>query len=46
MACQDETIGRCAGKGVARGFALIALHQLMLNLQLEEQEEQALAVQS
>ena len=46
MACQDETIGRCAAKGVARGFALIALHQLMLNLQLDEQEEQALAVQS
>ena len=46
MACQDETIGRCAAKGVARGFALIALHQLTLNLQLDELEQEALAVQN
>ena len=32
--------------GVARGFALIALHHLMLNLQLDEQEEQTIALQS
>ena len=32
--------------GLARRFALIALHQLMLNLQLDEQEEQTIAVQS
>ena len=45
--CQHETIGRYASQGVARGFALMALHQSMLSLQLDELEEQeALAVQN
>ena len=46
VGCQHETIGRYAAQGVARGFSLIALHQLMLNLQLDEIEQYALAVQS
>ena len=37
--CQHETIGRYASQGVARGFALMALHQTMLNLQLDEMEQ-------
>ena len=46
VGCQHEIIGRYASKGVARGFALIALHQLTLNLQLDELEQEALAVQN
>ena len=46
VGCQHETIGRYALQGVARGFALIALHQLTLNLQLDELEQEALAVQN
>ena len=47
VGCQHETIGRYASQGVARGFALMALHQLMLSLQLDElEEQQALAVQN
>ena len=39
VGCQHETIGRYASQGVARGFALMALHQSMLSLQLDELEE-------
>ena len=46
VGCQRETIGRYASQGVARDFALIALHQLTLNLQLDELEQEALAVQN
>ena len=46
VGCQHETIGRYASQGVARDFALIALHQLTLNLQLDELEQEALAVQN
>ena len=46
VGCQHETIGRYASQGVARGFALTALHQLTLNLQLDELEQEALTVQN
>lgn len=46
VGCQQETIGRYALQGVSRDFALIALHQLTLNLQLDELEQEALAVQN
>ena len=46
VGCQHETIGRYASQGVARGFALTALHQLTLNLQLDELEQEALEVQN
>ena len=47
VGCQHETIGRYASQGVSRGFALMAMHQMMLSLQIDELEEQeALAVHS
>ena len=46
MGCQQDAIAGYASQGVARGFALIALHQTILSLQLDELEEQALAVQN
>ena len=46
MGFQQDAIDGCASRGVARGFALIALHQTMLSLQLDELEEQPLAVQN
>ena len=39
-----DTIGTCAAEGVRRGLTLVALHQRLLNLQLDELE--ALALQS
>ena len=46
VGCPHAALGRYASQGVARDFALIALHQLTLNLRLDELEQEALAVQN
>ena len=43
-ASDRKAIGTCAAEGVRRGFTLVALHQRILNLQLDELE--ALALQN
>ena len=43
-ASDRKAIGTCAAEGVRRGLTLIALHQRLLNLQLDELE--ALALQN
>ena len=43
-ASDRKAIGTCAAEGVRRGLTLVALHQRLFNLQLDEQE--ALAVQN
>ena len=41
-----KAIGTCAAEGVRRGLTLIALHQRLFNMQLDELEKEALAVQN
>ena len=41
-----KAIGTCATEGVRRGLTLIALHQRLFNMQLDELEKEALAVQN
>ena len=43
-ASDREAIGADTLEGVRCGFTVMALHQLMFNLQLDELEEQALAL--
>ena len=43
-ASSRKAIGTCAAEGVRRGLTLVALHQRLLSLQLDELE--ALALQS
>ena len=43
-ASDREAIGARTAESVRRGFTVMALHQLMFNLQLDELEEQALVV--
>ena len=45
-ASDRKAIGTCAAEGVRRGLILIALHQRLFNMQLDELEKEALAVQS
>ena len=45
-ASDPKAIGTCAAEGVRRGLTLAALHQRLLNLQLDELEQEALAVQN
>ena len=42
-ASDREAIGADSAEGVSHGFTVMALHQLMFNLQLDELQEQALA---
>ena len=41
-----KAIGTCADETVRRGLTLIALHQRLFNMQLDELEKEALAVQN
>ena len=41
-ASDRKAIGTCAAEGLRRGLTLIALHQQLLNLQLDELEPLAL----
>ena len=41
-----KAIGTCAAEGVRRGLTLIALYQRLFNMQLDELEKEALAVQN
>ena len=43
-ASDREAISASTAEGVRRGFTVMALHLLMFNLQLDELEEQALAL--
>ena len=43
-ASDREAIGAGTAEGVRRGFTVMALYLLMFNLQLDELEEQALAL--
>ena len=45
-ASDRETIGTYAAEGMRRGLTLVALHQRLFNLQLDELEQEAMAVQS
>ena len=45
-ASDRKAIGTCAAEGVRRGLTLIALHQRLFNMQLDELEKEALAVQN
>ena len=45
-ASDREKIGTHAAEGVRRGLTLIALHQRLFNLQLDELEQEALALQN
>ena len=41
-----ETIGIHAAEGVRRGFTVMVLHQRFFNMQLDELEHEAMAVQN
>ena len=45
-ASDRKAIGPCAAEGVRRSLTLIALHQRLCNMQLDELEKEALAVQN
>ena len=45
-ASDRKAIGTCAAEGVRRGLTLIALHQRLFNMQLDELEKKALVVQN
>ena len=44
--CQREVIGRYSAEGVRRDLTVVAMHQRLINLQLNELEQEAMAVQN